>query len=157
MKNVLIIDQSFDKGKSWNKPNSLEFECSGAVDFSESIKIELCKFEYFTNEERKEKLDWVLDDKEKKIEFEKIHPYDLYCKLSFPHLDDAIRRNLGVLIEYYPHISDKNLRKDDIIYYRCYREFHHSHWPFGEKKITFLTLDKAIKEIKKEKLDLVIL
>jgi hypothetical protein len=137
MKNVLIVDNS-EKGKLWIPiQDSLEFECSGAIDFSESIKIELSK--------------------EEKDGFEKIHPYDLYCKLYFPHLDCLIRHNLWTLIQYSPHISDMNLKKEDIIYYRCYRVFHHSHWPYDKKEIKYLSFDEAKKMIKKEKLSLVVL
>ena len=113
--------------------NYIEFDCSGAIDFFESIRFELCL--------------------SKEDGFKETHPLDLFYCLNVGHLTNVLHNEFLRLVGRVPHISDKNtklLNRFDKIYYKCYKVYHHSHWPYGTPNaITELTLVEAIKIIKK--------
>ena len=139
-KRVVDMEKSAEENK-----NSIIFNCSGAIDFSEQINIELSH----TNEY------YGMKD----TGFTEIHPLDLMWKL-----DTEIKHIQEILYVYFlnitgkiPHISDKNENlplenRFTKIYYKCYKKFHHSHWHWDKYHYTPLTLDEAIKYIKKENL-----
>ncbi len=118
--------------------NSIIFECTGAIDYSEKINIELS----LTH----------------KLGFLEIKPNLLIRKLfSFKHIQSIIICYFIKIVKRMPHISDDNesLPKEyrfTSVYYRCYKKFHHSHDHWDKYEYTELSLNEAIDYIDKENL-----
>lgn len=119
------------------KKNSILFTCSGAIDFTEDVYIEL-SLEY-------------------KEGFKLITPIELLKKISkIKHMQYIFSTYFYKICGRMPHISDINdnipeSKRFTKVYYKCYRKFSHSH-KYGEYTITNLELDQCIEYIKSKNL-----
>lgn len=118
----------------------IRFVCDGAIDFSETVEIELS--ETFQRG------------------FTKIHPLQFLRETHLPHCMWIFNINFLAMFQRTPHISDmnENLPEDSRwteIYYKCYRKFHHSHWGFNKaSEITPMTLKDAMDHVKERDLSI---
>lgn len=122
------IDGSPDK--------AIVFNVSGAIDFTERIEILLSN----------DPIDGYTEE----------HPFRLYLAITkeIPYIDNILRNRFLKAIEYFPHISDN--AKDLKVYYKCQRVYRHSYQQYDSPdKITDLTLNAAIYNIIRQKLDII--
>lgn len=121
--------------------NSIIFDCSGAIDFTEHIHIELS-----------------MTPKEG---FTHILPLDLMWQInSLKHIGTMVSDYFRKICQKSPHISDRNEdlpeeRRWTSVYYKCYKRFKHSHEPWGnDYHYTQLSLTEAISYIVDNGLDI---
>tara|TARA_R110000772_G_scaffold1210_2_gene4284 strand:- start:14695 stop:15093 length:399 start_codon:yes stop_codon:yes gene_type:complete len=122
--------------------NSIKFNCSGAIDFTKYINIELS-----------------LEEKEG---FTGIDPLTLLWKINkIKNMSNIIDSYFYRICGKVPHMSDRNEdlpieRRFTQIFYRSYIKYRHSHEPWGKYTYTPLTLKESIKYIKKENFSIVL-
>lgn len=134
---IMFSIENYNKLKE-EDDNSIIFDCSGAIDFTEQMNIELS-----------------LEPKEG---FTECHPLDLMWKINnIKNIQNIIRTCFCVILKKVPHISDKNEqlhieKRFTKVYYKCYKKFWHSHWYMSCKShnYTNFSLDNAIEYIIKE-------
>lgn len=120
--------------------NSIVFTCSGAIDFSEQVNLELSI--------------------EPKQGFTEIQPSDFLKELyRIKHIHQIITTYFYVILGRYPQMSDRNkdipeTKRFTKMYYKCYRKFWHTHDAFGNYKYTDVTLQDAISYIQERNLDI---
>ena len=121
----------------------LTFHCSGAIDYTDQVSIELS-------------LD---ESKVAEYGFVEIHPLDLMWKINdIKHIQIIIMSYFLKIVKRIPCVSDKNEslpleKRFTKVYYKCYRSYQHSH-TWNNPTITDITLDEAIKYIKKKNLSI---
>jgi len=113
----------------------IQFTCSGAIDFTEYIRIEIRK--------------------KPEVGFKEIYPSELFKEISLPHLDSVLRNNFLLLLSYSCHFNDPKFNPDEMIYYRCYRYWHHSHDVLGTHDVDqLMTIEDAMEHIRKNEFSL---
>lgn len=124
--------------------NSIIFICSGAIDYTEQINIEMSL--------------------EPKLGFIECHPLDLLYKIQdIKHIQNILTKYFVLILKKVPQTSDRNEnlpleKRFTKVYYRCYKRYFHSHWYMAGKsyQYTDFSLDDAIKYIIKENLSITI-
>ena len=139
MEDKIILEGTLKSFMTGNPDNAIQFICSGALDFTEYVNIHVSK-----------------EEKEGYIE---IHPFDLYCGIKIPYIDTILRRRLSESLDYNPHISDRNLKPDLKVYYKCQSFYQHSHHMYRDMinkrdNNIDVTLKEAVDYIKEKKLDI---
>jgi hypothetical protein len=122
--------------------NSIVFNCSGAIDFTAQMNIELS-----------------LEHKEG---FTECHPLNLIWKINnVKNIQNIITAYFSLILKRVPHISDRNEdlpleKRFTKVYYKCYKKFYHSHWYSSGKDYAYtdFSLDDAIEYIIKENLSI---
>lgn len=118
--------------------NSIIFDVTGAIDFSEQVNIELSKIE--------------------KEGFTEIFPLDFYSKIStIKHIKQIVDMYFSKIVNRIPHVSDRTesvKNRFTKVYYKCYKKYYHSHWRFDKMAYDPLSLEDAIEYIKKNNLDI---
>jgi hypothetical protein len=129
-----LID--FEGEEKLDTHRKIVFICSGAIDFSESIQVELRKVPTEG--------------------FEEIHPGILFHKMWLPHARMTMTHNFLACLSYFYHPFDHKNHPEYKVYYRCFRNWHHSHDIMHEYDIHKpMTIDEAMDYVKKEEFDLV--
>lgn len=127
--------KDFEQEEKLDVHRKIVFTCSGAIDFTENVQIELRKVPTEG--------------------FEEIHPANLFKKMRLPHTDMIQFYNFVVCLSYAYHPFDHKNNPDYKAYYRCSRRWHHSHDMMHEHDINQpMTIEEAMDYVKKEGLDL---